>query len=68
VLEEDKLMVITKMVLNFIKQKAARIHRPLKVRIFNENDIRRRRCELSNELQDLHLDVALLSETTSQTP
>jgi hypothetical protein len=42
---------------------AARVHRPLKVVAFNANGIWRRRCELSKQLQDLHIDVALLSET-----
>jgi hypothetical protein len=42
---------------------ATRIHRPLKVIAFNANDIWRQRYELSKQLQDLHVDVALLSET-----
>jgi hypothetical protein len=42
---------------------AARFHRPLKVIAFNANDICRRRYELSKQLQDLHIDVDLLSET-----
>jgi hypothetical protein len=42
---------------------AARVHRPLKVIAFNANDIWRRSYELSKQLQDLHVDVALLSET-----
>jgi endonuclease/exonuclease/phosphatase (EEP) superfamily protein YafD len=42
---------------------AARIHRPLRVIAFNANGIWRRRCELSKQLQDLHIDVAVLSET-----
>jgi hypothetical protein len=37
---------------------AARVHKPLKVIAFNA-----RRCELSKQLQDLHIDAALLSET-----
>jgi hypothetical protein len=42
---------------------ASRIHRPLKVIVFNENGIMRQRYELSKQLQDLHIDVALFSET-----
>jgi hypothetical protein len=42
---------------------ATRIHRPLEVIAFNANDIWRRRCELSKQLQVLYIDVALLSET-----
>jgi hypothetical protein len=40
-----------------------RIYRPLKVIAFNANGIWRRRYELSKLLQDLHIDVAQLSET-----
>jgi hypothetical protein len=40
-----------------------RIHRPLKVIAFNANSIWRQRYELSKQLQDLHIDVALFSET-----
>jgi hypothetical protein len=39
---------------------AVRIHRPFEVTAFNANGIRRHRHELSKQLQDLHLDVALL--------
>jgi endonuclease/exonuclease/phosphatase (EEP) superfamily protein YafD len=42
---------------------AARVHRPLKVIAFNANGIWRQRYELGKQLQDLHTDVALLSET-----
>jgi exonuclease III len=42
---------------------AARVHRPLKVLAFNTNGIRRQRYELRKQLQDLHVDVALFSET-----
>jgi exonuclease III len=42
---------------------ANRVHRPLKFIAFNANGIRRQRYELSKHLQDLHIDVALLSET-----
>jgi hypothetical protein len=40
-----------------------RIHRPLNVIAFNANGIMRERYELSKQLQDLHVDVALFSET-----
>jgi exonuclease III len=39
------------------------IHRPLKVIAFNANGISKQRYELSKQLQDLHIDVALFSET-----
>jgi hypothetical protein len=42
---------------------AARVHRPVKVIAFNADDIWRQRYELSKQLQDLHVDVTLLSET-----
>jgi hypothetical protein len=42
---------------------AARIHRPLKIIAFNAYGIWRQRYELSKQLKDLHIDVALLSET-----
>jgi hypothetical protein len=42
---------------------AARIHRPLNLIVCNTNGIWRQRHELSKQLQDLHIDVALLSET-----
>jgi hypothetical protein len=58
--EKDKIMVITKMVL---EKMAARVQRPLKVIAFNANDIWRWRYELSKQQQGLHIDVALLSET-----
>jgi hypothetical protein len=42
---------------------STRIHRPLNVIGFKANDIMRQRYELSKQLQDLHVDVALFSET-----
>jgi hypothetical protein len=42
---------------------ATRVHRPLKVIAFNGNGIGRQRSELSKQLQDLLIDVALFSET-----
>jgi hypothetical protein len=42
---------------------ATGIHRPLKVIAFNANGIVRQRYELSKQLQDLHVDVVLLSQT-----
>jgi exonuclease III len=40
-----------------------RIYRPLKVIAFNANSILKQCYELSKELQDLHIDAALFSET-----
>jgi hypothetical protein len=42
---------------------AARVHRLLKVIAFYGNGIWRQQYELSKKLQDLHIDVALLSCT-----
>jgi exonuclease III len=42
---------------------ATRVHRPLKVIAFNANGIGRQRYELSKQLQDRNIDVALFSET-----
>jgi hypothetical protein len=42
---------------------ATRVHRPLKVLAFNADGIGRQRYEISKQLQELHIDVALLSET-----
>jgi hypothetical protein len=42
---------------------AARVHRPLKVTEINANDIWRQCYELRKWLQDLYVDVAILSET-----
>jgi exonuclease III len=46
---------------------ANRVHRPLKVIAFNANGILRQRYELSKQLQDLNIDVALFSETNLKT-
>jgi hypothetical protein len=42
---------------------ANRVHRPLKVKAFNANDILRQRYELCKQLQDLHIDMALFTGT-----
>jgi hypothetical protein len=42
---------------------ATSIHRPVKIIAFNANVIWRQRYELGKQLQDLHVDVALYSET-----
>jgi exonuclease III len=42
---------------------ATRVHRPLNVVAFNANGIGRQRYELSKQLQEQRIDVALLSET-----
>jgi hypothetical protein len=39
------------------------VHRPLKIKAFNAIGIWRQRYELSKQLQDLHMDVVLFSET-----
>jgi hypothetical protein len=56
------------MVLNLMKQNGCRIHRPLEVVAFNANVIWRRHYELSKQLQELHIDVAVLSETQLDPP
>jgi exonuclease III len=42
---------------------ANRVHRPFKIIAFNANGIQRQRNELSKQLQDLNMDVALFSKT-----
>jgi hypothetical protein len=42
---------------------ATRVHRPLKVVAFNANGIVRQRYELSKQLQEQRIDVALFSLT-----
>jgi exonuclease III len=42
---------------------ASRFHRPLKIIAFNANGTGRQRHELRKQLQDIHIDVALFSET-----
>jgi hypothetical protein len=42
---------------------ANKVHWPLKVTAFNANGTGRQRYELSKQVQDLHVDVALFSET-----
>jgi hypothetical protein len=42
---------------------AARVHSPLKVIVFNANGIWRQHYEFSKQLQDLCIDMAVLSET-----
>ncbi|PNF33104.1 hypothetical protein B7P43_G15752 [Cryptotermes secundus] len=42
---------------------ATRVYRPLKIIAFNASGIWRQRYELSKQLQDLRVDVALFSET-----
>jgi hypothetical protein len=41
---------------------ATTLHRPLEVRAFNANVIGRQCYEVSKQLQDLHIDLALFSE------
>jgi exonuclease III len=40
-----------------------RVHGPLEALAFNANGISKQHSELSKQLQDLHLDIALFSET-----
>ena len=42
---------------------ATKVHRPLKVVAFNANGIGTQRYELSKQMQDLKIDVALFSKT-----
>jgi hypothetical protein len=42
---------------------ATRIHRPLNVVAFNANGIGRQRYEVSKQLQEQRIDVALISDT-----
>jgi hypothetical protein len=42
---------------------SARVNRLLEVVAFSENGIWRQHYELSKQLQDLHIDAALLSKT-----
>jgi hypothetical protein len=42
---------------------ATRVHKPLKIVPFNAKGIGRQRYELNKPMQDLHIDVALFSET-----
>jgi hypothetical protein len=46
-----------------MEKMANRIHRPLKVIAFNAYGIMKQSYELSKQLQDLYVDVALFSET-----
>jgi hypothetical protein len=47
---------------------AARIHRPLRGISSNANGTWRRGYELNKQLQDLYIDVALLSRDMTETP
>jgi hypothetical protein len=42
---------------------AARLRRPLSVIVFNANCVWKQRYEISKQVQDVKIDVALLSET-----
>jgi hypothetical protein len=46
---------------------ASSVHRPLKVIAFNANGIGSQRYELSKQLQDLHVDVALFQRHINST-
>jgi hypothetical protein len=62
-------MAITKIVLKLMKQLAIAVHTPLRVLAFSGNVILRQCYELSKQLQELHTEVGLLSDTfeTSRT-
>jgi hypothetical protein len=47
---------------------ATRVHRPLRVISFNANAVGGQRYELSKQMEDLHIDVALFSETHIKLP
>jgi exonuclease III len=42
---------------------ASRVHKPLKILSFNANGILRQRNDLSKQLEDLRIDVAMFLET-----
>jgi hypothetical protein len=54
--EEDKFLALAKIVFKLMKDNG-------KVVAFNANGILRQRYELSKQLQNLHIDMALFSET-----
>jgi hypothetical protein len=61
--EKAKIMAITALSSTYCRKMTNRIHRPFKVIAFNANGISKQRYELSKQLQDLQIDVALFSET-----
>jgi hypothetical protein len=65
--ELSEAVSLQKRYLPYFNIMAARIHRPLKVIAFNANGIWRQLYELSKQLQDLHIAVTPL-RNTSQTP
>jgi endonuclease/exonuclease/phosphatase (EEP) superfamily protein YafD len=62
--EQAKIMAITKLSSTSCRKMTNRVHRLLKVIAFNVNGSWRQRYQFSKQLQDLHLDVALFSETS----
>jgi hypothetical protein len=62
--EEEIIVAIIKIELNLMTQNGHYSSRPLKFFTFNANGIGRWRYELSKQLQELHVDVALFSETS----
>jgi hypothetical protein len=46
---------------------ATKVHRPLKIVAFNANGIGRQRYELSKQMQDLKIDVAVFGDTQNLT-
>jgi hypothetical protein len=61
--DEDKIVAITKLVLNLMKKNGDGVHRSLKVIAFNANGVGRQRYEFSKQLQDLRVGIALFSGT-----
>jgi hypothetical protein len=61
--EEAKFVFLAKIIFKFVKENGNKAYGPLKIIAFNANGILRQRYELSKQLQDLHIDVALFSET-----
>lgn len=56
-------MAITKIDLKLLKQLVTRVHRTLRIVAFSENVVLRQCYGLWKQMQELHTDVALLSET-----
>jgi hypothetical protein len=60
---EAKILIITKLYNTSWRKMAKTVHMPFKVIAFDANGIKCQRYELSKQLQDLHIDVAVFSET-----
>jgi hypothetical protein len=60
---KGKVAVMTKAVFRLLKVMPTTVHRPLKIIACNANGIGRQAYEVRKQLQDLKIDVSLLSET-----